>query len=135
MSMLTIIALLLCQLSTTASAAEYDFTVVNDITEQTSEAEPRINWTGTAYISTIDWCNIVSDNNAFPDSPKITSDANNPGTVTVRVKDEDGNVVGSTKTLKAGESVRLDQIPMLSGVYTIQAIASTTSGTYTFHVT
>ena len=72
-------------------------------------------------------------NNVFPDSPTVTSDANNPGTVTLRVIDDKGKQVGSTKTVSPGKDVVLDQIPALSGTYTIQGKASV-AGTYTFNV-
>ena len=66
-------------------------------------------------------------------SPWSPSDANNPGTVTLRVIDDKGKQVGSTKTVSPGKDVVLDQIPALSGTYTIQWKASV-AGTYTFNV-
>ena len=54
------------------------------------QVQPRINWTGTAKLNTTLYQNITSSNNVFPDSPTVTSDANNPGTVTLRVIDDKG---------------------------------------------
>lgn len=92
----------------------------------------RINWNGTAVLGS-SWNNITSSNNVFPDSPKVTSNASNPGTVTIRVVDGAGKQIGGSKTVAAGKSVTLDQIPALSGSYTIQGKTST-AGTYTFNI-
>ena len=85
------------------------------------------------FFSITDYVNITSSNNIFPDSPLVTSDANNPGNVTIRVINEKGAQVGETKTIAPGSSVRLDQIPAFSGTYTIQGKASV-AGTYTFNI-
>lgn len=98
-----------------------------------TEIQPRINWSGTAKLNTTSYQNITSSNNIFPDSPTVTSDANNPGKVTLRVIDDKGKQIGSTKTVSPGDDVVLDQIPALSGTYTIQGKASV-AGTYTFNV-
>lgn len=100
-----------------------------------AENSPRIYWNGTAYLSTVSWNNITASNNIFPDSPLITSDSKNPGTVTVRVLNDRGEQVGGTKTMQPGESARLDQIPAFSGTYTIQGkVILGYGGTYTFTV-
>jgi hypothetical protein len=104
-----------------------------DTSSTYTTVQPRINWTGTAKLNTTSYQNITSSNNVFPDSPTVTSDANNPGTVTLRVIDDKGKQVGSTKTVSPGKDVVLDQIPALSGTYTIQGKASV-AGTYTFNV-
>ena len=91
-----------------------------DTSSTYTTVQPRINWTGTAKLNTTSYQN-------------ITSDANNPGTVTLRVIDDKGKQVGSTKTVSPGKDVVLDQIPALSGTYTIQGKASV-AGTYTFNV-
>ena len=104
-----------------------------DTSSTYTTVQPRINWTGTAKLNTTSYQNITSSNNVFPDSPTVTSDANNPGTVTLRVIDDKGKQVGSTKTVSPGKDVVLDQIPALSGTYTIQWKASV-AGTYTFNV-
>ena len=99
------------------------------------EAHPRIKWSGSAELTATTWNNITSSNNLFPDSPLITSDPKNPGTVTVRVLNGDGTQVGGTKTMRPGESARLDQIPAFSGTYTIQGkVYSGQNGKYEFTV-
>lgn len=99
------------------------------------EISPRIYWNGTAQLSTGSWNNITASNNIFPDSPLITSDPKNPGTVTVRVLNDKGEQVGGTKTMQPGESARLDQIPAFSGTYTIQGkVILGYGGTYKFIV-
>lgn len=104
-----------------------------DIPTEYTEIQPRINWSGTAKLNTTSYQNITSSNNVFPDSPTVTSDANNPGKVTLRVIDDKGKQIGSTKTVSPGDDVVLDQIPAFSGTYTIQGKASV-AGTYTFNV-
>lgn len=94
---------------------------------------PYINWSGSAYISKDNWSNITSSNNFFKDSPKITNNSNNPGDLTVRVLNSKGAQVGSSKTVKLGKTVKLDQIPAFSGTYTIQA-KSTKAGYHTIKV-
>ncbi|WP_274653271.1 hypothetical protein [Paenibacillus humicola] len=94
-----------------------------------TEIVPYVNWTGSAYITTNAYSNITSSNNFFNDSPLVTNSANSPGTITVRILDSKGAQVGSTKTIAAGKSVRLDQIPWNSGTYTLQGKGSV-SGTY-----
>ena len=61
-----------------------------DTSSTYTTVQPRINWTGTAKLNTTSYQNITSSNNVFPDSPTVTSDANNPGTVTLRVIDDKG---------------------------------------------
>lgn len=130
---LTLAAALAVGTSATAFAATPDVVAPNSDTEYSTTVEPRINWTGTAKLTAGTYGNITSSNNIFPDSPTIWSDANNPGTVTIRVLNSKGEQVGSTKTLAAGKKVTLDQIPAFSGTYTIQG-NPTVSGTYTFTV-
>lgn len=120
-------------MSITAFAASESATPQNDTAVANEDVSPYIHWTGTAKLTTGDYSNITSSNNIFPDSPLVTSDANNPGSVTIRVVDDAGGQIGETKTVSAGSSVRLDQIPALSGTYTIQGKA-TVAGTYTFTV-
>ena len=107
--------------------------IQQDIPTGYTEVQPRINWSGTAKLNTTSYQNITSSNNIFPDSPTVTSDANNPGKVTLRVVDDKGKQIGSTKSVLPGEDVVLDQIPAFSGTYTIQGKASV-DGTYTFNV-
>ena len=107
-----------------AFAASEPVAPQNEPTAATESVSPCIYWTGTAKLNTTDYVNITSSNNIFPDSPLVTSDANNPGNVTIRVINEKG---------AQGSSVRLDQIPAFSGTYTIQGKASV-AGTYTFNI-
>jgi hypothetical protein len=116
-----------------AFAASEPVAPQNEPTAATESVSPCIYWTGTAKLNTTDYVNITSSNNIFPDSPLVTSDANNPGNVTIRVINEKGAQVGETKTIAPGSSVRLDQIPAFSGTYTIQGKASV-AGTYTFNI-
>ena len=125
-------------LSTSAFAAEpvqmnnVSADVSSMITTQ-AEKSPRIKWTGTAQLNPDVYSNITASNNIFPDSPLITSSSKNPGIVTVRVINSKGNQVGGTKTMRPGESARLDRIPANSGTYTIQGYAEV-AGEYTFSV-
>ena len=98
-----------------AFAASEPVAPQNEPTAATESVSPCIYWTGTAKLNTTDYVNITSSNNIFPDSPLVTSDANNPGNVTIRVINEKGAQVGETKTIAPGSSVRLDQIPAFSG--------------------
>ncbi len=104
------------------------------VTTESQSIEPRIHWTGSTTLYTEKWVTIVSSNNFFPDSPLITSKSDNPGIVTVRVRNGDGNVVGGTKTMRPGESARLDRIPAFSGDYIIEGIAYDVEGDYEFTV-
>lgn len=80
------------------------------------------------------YSNIVTSNNVFPDNPKVISDANNPGTVLIRVKSSTGEIIGNVKRVAPGQSVTLDTIPAMSGTYVIQGQAGV-SGNYYFHIT
>ena len=74
------------------------------------------------------------ETNVFPDNPKVISDANNPGTVLIRVKSSTGEIIGNVKRVAPGQSVTLDTIPAMSGTYVIQGQAGV-SGNYYFHIT
>lgn len=101
---------------------------------QSTTVQPRINYQGSVYLSAKKWCNVTSSNNLFPDSPLVTSDANNITFVALRVINASGAQVGSTKSVNPGSSVRFDRIPAMSGTYTIQAYTNT-AGYYYFHIT
>lgn len=73
-----------------AFAASEPVAPQNEPTAATESVSPCIYWTGTAKLNTTDYVNITSSNNIFPDSPLVTSDANNPGNVTIRVINEKG---------------------------------------------
>lgn len=103
-------------------------------TENSEQIEPRINWSGSAYLTANVYSNIVTSNNVFPDNPKVISDANNPGTVLIRVKSSTGKIIGNVKRVAPGQSVTLDTIPAMSGTYVIQGQAGV-SGNYYFHIT
>lgn len=107
---------------------------VPEISATSSEVSPRIYWKGTVTLNTAYYTTITDSNNIFTDSPLIESHINNPGTVFIRVIDENGQPIGSTARLVAGNSVRLGPIPAFSGTYTIQAWAQTASGSYTFTI-
>lgn len=64
---------------------------------------------------------------------RLFSDGNNAGDVTIRVLNENGEMVGGTKTVSPGSSVRLDVIPFDSGTYRIQGKA-TVEGNYYFDI-
>lgn len=103
-------------------------------TENSEQIEPRINWSGSAYLTANVYSNIVTSNNVFPDNPKVINDANNPGTVLIRVKSSTGEIIGNVKRVAPGQSVTLDTIPAMSGTYVIQGQAGV-SGNYYFHIT
>ncbi len=108
-------------------AAELDIPYAEEEIEE-------VCWSGSAYVSTSYYCNVTSSNNIFPDSPKVTNNANNPGTIKVRIINSSGQQVGEVKTIAVGESVTMDQIPAFSGTYTLQAKATATSGYYTISI-
>ena len=65
----------------------------------------------------------------------VKSHIKNPGSVVIRVYDEAGQPIGKNVRVAAGSSVRLDEIPAFSGTYTIEAMAISSSGDYTFSIT
>ncbi|MGN0513768.1 MAG: hypothetical protein ACI4GD_05765 [Lachnospiraceae bacterium] len=91
---------------------------------------PRINWSGSVYLVASQWCNVTASNNIFADSPTVTSDISNPGSIFVRVINASGEIVGSTYAVAPGNSIVLDRIPANSGTYTIQARATVTGYHY-----
>ncbi len=133
--LLTITTIAYTTLSSTIPIAHAsNLTTNNTLITQSNTIQPRVNWTGNAYISNENWCNITSSNNFFPDSPKVTNHAGNPGTIKVRVIDNTGKQIGNEKTIKVGNSTTLDQIPAFSGTYTLQAKASKDSGIFTITI-
>lgn len=105
---------------TFASENESKVAVSDSVQEQ---IQPRVNWSGTAYLAEKQWCNVTSSNNFFRDSPKVTNSASNPCTIKVRIVNAAGEVVGNEKTVSVGKSVKMDTIPAFSGTYTLQAYA------------
>lgn len=112
------------------SESESEVVVADSVQEQ---IQPRVNWSGTAYLAAKQWCNVTSSNNLFPDSPKVTNDASNPCSIKVRIVNEAGAVVGKEKEVEVGKSVTMDQIPALSGTYTLQAY-SEKAGNFTISI-
>lgn len=117
-----------------AFASENGENTLSVVSQQENEIQPRVNWTGTAYLSKGKWCNVTSSNNIFPDKPQVTNASGNKGTIEVRIINEKGEIVGSKKTIKVGKTVTLDNIPAFSGTYTLQAKAIDKSGTYTISI-
>ena len=124
---------LMASTSVSASAAEIPDNTSAAVVEQT--VTPRINWDGTAWLVTTDFCTITTSNNWFDDAPLVISDGNNAGPVTIRVLNEKGLQVGSEKTVEPGDSIRLDTIPAGSGTYRIQGKALEEAGNYYFDIT
>lgn len=119
--------------STSALAAENSNQTETNINEE-NVVQPRVNWTGNARLSTDGYYNVTSSNNIFKDSPKVTNHAGNPGTIKVRIINGNGKQVGSTKEIKVGKTVTMDQIPAFSGTYTLQAKAVSEAGSYTITI-
>ncbi len=113
-----------------ASESESEVIVADSVQEQ---IQPRVNWSGTAYLAAKQWCNVTSSNNVFRDSPKVTNGASNPCSIKVRIVKESGEVVGEEKEVGVGESVKMDKIPAFSGTYTLQAY-SEKAGNYTISI-
>ena len=88
---------------------------------------------GNAALTAGKWVNIMSSNNVFPDSPLVTNHSGNKGVIEVRILNQHWQQVGSIKSVGTGESVRMDQIPALSGNYTLQG-RPVLSGTYTISI-
>lgn len=120
-------------MASTAFAAELPSSGYKEIAASEREVTPRIKWNGTAWLTTSGFCTITTSNNIFDDDPLVESDGNNAGDVTIRVLNEKGQQVGSTKTVSPGSSVRLDMIPANSGTYRIQGKASV-EGNYAFNI-
>lgn len=120
-------------MSTTAFAAEIPTSGSDNAANLEQMVAPRIKWDGTAWLGTDAFYTIVTSDNIFDDAPLVKSDGNNAGDVTIRVLNEDGDPVGSTKTVSPGSSVRLDTIPSDSGIYRIQGKAKVT-GNYKFNI-
>ena len=116
----------------TALAAES--LVAMETNSEQQAVQPRIKWTGNAYVALNEWCNVTSSNNIFADSPTVTSYASNPGLVQLRIINEAGAQVGRIQSVNSVNSVTMDKIPALSGTYTLQARAVTSPGVYTFTV-
>lgn len=123
---------LMLSLCIPAYAAEIPDATLATAAEQT--VTPRINWDGTAWLETDSFCTITTSDNWFDDAPLVISDGNNAGDVTIRVLNQKGVQVGSTKTVSPGSSVRLDTIPSGSGTYRIQGKAKV-EGNYYFDIT
>lgn len=97
------------------------------------QIQPRVKWTGSAYLTAKQWCNVTASNNFFNDSPKVTNNAANPCAIKVRIINGSGEQVGKEKTVEIGKSVTMDEIPWNSGTYTLQAY-SEKSGNFTISI-
>lgn len=104
--------------------------VACEVEENSDKITPRVAWSGTAYVEKGKWCNVTSSNNIFPDKPKVTNGSASPGKLQVRIVNEAGKIIGSVMDVEVGGSVKMDNIPALSGTYTLQANAVELSGTY-----
>lgn len=85
------------------------------------QIQPRVNWSGPAYLAAKKWCNVTSSNNFFNDKPKVTNSASNPCSIKVRIVNGEGKLVGTEKKVGVGKSITMDEIPWNSGTYTLQA--------------
>jgi len=94
------------------------------------EIQPRVKWSGNAYITTTGFSNVTSSNNIFNDSPRVTNDSGNSGSILVKVVNANGYQVGKTKEIAKGKTVTLDKIPWNSGTYTLKAKAITKNASY-----
>lgn len=101
--------------------------------QETSEIQPRLNWNGPVYLVSGSWTTILGDNNVFAAYLSVHSDIDNPGTIEVRVLDEDRNQIVEPTLIFRGETIYLDVIPAFSGAYSLQAKAEVT-GTYYFDI-
>lgn len=118
-----------------AFAAEVPKTELPETSVASTEVTPRISWSGTVYLNTSEFREVTTSNNIFSDRPLVKSHIKNPGSVVIRVYDEAGQPIGQNVRVAAGSSVRLDKIPAFSGTYTIEAMAISSSGDYTFSIT
>ena len=116
-----------------AGSNEFIEPIDTSVFYETSKIEPRVNWMGNAALTAGKWVNIMSSNNIFPDSPLVTNHSGNKGVIEVRILNQHWQQVGSIKSVGTGESVRMDQIPALSGNYTLQG-RPLLSGTYTISI-
>lgn len=93
----------------------------SELTISQNNIQARWSWSGSVYLDNNNYCNITTYNNFWRDSPKVTNDASNKNSITVRAINESGEVVASAVTVKPGQTVKLDQIKALEGKITFQA--------------
>ncbi|MBP3904010.1 hypothetical protein [Turicibacter sp.] len=93
-----------------------------------------LSWSGSTYLTSGQWCNVISDNNFFNANVEVTNQVGSPGSITVRIVDGKGNLLVGEQTIAVGTTKRFSGIPWNSGTYIVQAKAKTT-GTHFFHVT
>lgn len=105
-----------------------------ELTSSDGEITPYVNWSGSAYLVTNAYSNVTSSNNIFADSPTVTNNVANAGSIKVRIVNSSGKQVGSVKEIGKGKSVVLDQIPAFSGTYTLQAIAMDKEDKYLINI-
>lgn len=116
--------------SSTISAMAFSEDVQDMQARQLPEIQRRVNWSGSAYISDTAYTNVTSSNNLFNDKPEVTNQAGNSGTLSFRIVNSKGEIVGSAKSCAVGSSVKMDEIPYNSGTYTLQAKAGTGKADY-----
>ncbi|MBC9723072.1 MAG: hypothetical protein H9W82_17965 [Lactobacillus sp.] len=120
-----------------------DFTLTNEFVsyEATNDSimmklleKAGLSWSGSTYLTSGGWCNVISDNNFFSANVEVTNKNGNSGPVTVRIIDGKGNLLVEEEEIKVGKTKRFSGIAWNSGTYIVQAKA-TTSGFHAFHVT
>lgn len=130
-----IVITIICAISIAPMTAVAKSDVQNFQQEQVPISRRRVNWSGTAYISDASYTNVTSSNNLFNDRPEVTNNAGNSGTLSFRIINSKGEIVGSSKSCAVGSSVRMDEIPFNSGTYTLQAKAgSGKAGNYSIKI-
>ena len=59
-----------------------------------------LSWSGSTYLTSGEWCNVISDNNFFNANVEVTNKTGNPGPVIVRIVDGKGNLLVAEQTIK-----------------------------------
>ena len=93
--------------------------------------KPFLNHSGSTYLSTNGWSNVVTDNpwNEYT-SITVTNHANNPGSIEVKVvsaSDNDSIIYGA-ETIEPGDEFKFPNEQL--GKYSVRAKAESNSGTY-----
>ncbi len=131
LAMIIICSIAVTPMTVTAAKADQQ----NIQPEQVPISQRRVNWSGSAYISDASYTNVTSSNNLFNDRPEVTNSAGNSGTLSFRIVNYKGEIVGSAKSCAVGSSVKMDEIPFNSGTYTLQAKAATgKAGNYSIKI-
>lgn len=126
--------MLVTSLSFTASAAEVEPIVMP--TELSQEnVQPRL-YVKDTFTLTTSWETIVTDNNWLNEHIVVKNDADNPGTIKLRVLDEDGIIIIQEREVELGDFISLGPISWLSGDYRLQACTtnSADNGNYSLEI-